>query len=68
MDEFKSDRPKTANLRSAMRRARVESAEQHEAMADLRQAETARLELIEDAIRPIVDQTPGDVELFDLGA
>ena len=67
MDEFKSERPKAGSLRSAMRRARAESAEQHEALADLRQAETARLELIEEAIRPVIDQTPGDVELFDLG-
>ena len=65
MDERKSDRP--PNLRSAMRRARSESAEQGEAVADLRQAEVARLELLEDAIRPILDQTPDDVELFDLG-
>ena len=50
-----------------MRRARSEAAEQHEAIADLRQAEVARLEMLEDAIRPIVDQAPDDVELFDLG-
>jgi hypothetical protein len=67
MDEFKSEKGKLSNLRSAMRRARAESAEQHEALADLRQAETARLELLEDAIRPILDQTPDEVEMFDLG-
>ena len=67
MDECKSEQGKPPNLRSAMRRARAESAEQHEALADLRQAEVARLELLEDAIRPIVDQAPDDVELFDLG-
>ena len=58
---------KPSNLRSAVRRARAESAEQSEAQTDLRQGEVARLELLEDAIRPIVDQTPDDVELFDLG-
>jgi len=63
MDEL----TKPSNLRNAVRRARVESAEQSDAQADLRQAEVARLELLEDAIRPIVDQTPDDVELFDLG-
>jgi hypothetical protein len=67
MDDFSSDPGKPPNLRSAMRRARSESAEQHEAIADLRQAEVARLEMLEDAIRPIVDQAPDDVELFDLG-
>jgi hypothetical protein len=67
MDEFKSEKERPPSLRSAMRRARAESAEQHEALADLRQGEVARLELLEDAIRPILDQTPDDVELFDLG-
>ena len=67
MDERKSDQAKPANLRGAVRRARSESAEQHDALADLRQAEVARLEMLEDAIRPIIDQAPDDVELFDLG-
>jgi hypothetical protein len=58
---------KPSNLRNALRRARAESAELSEAQTDLRQGEVARLELLEDAIRPIVDQTPDDVELFDLG-
>ena len=58
---------KPSNLRNAVRRARAESAELSEAQTDLRQGEVARLELLEDAIRPIVDQTPDDVELFDLG-
>ena len=58
---------KPSNLRSAVRRARAQSAEQSEAVTDLRQSEVARLELLEDAIRPILDQTPDDVELFDLG-
>ena len=67
MDDFSSDQSKPPSLRSAMRRARTEAAEQHEAIADLRQAEVARLEMLEEAIRPIVDQAPDDVELFDLG-
>lgn len=65
--KYGSDQGKPPNLRSAMRRARSEAAEQHEAFADLRQAEVARLEMLEEAIRPIVDQAPDDVELFDLG-
>lgn len=65
MDERKSDRPQS--LRSALRRARSESAEQQDAAADLRQAETARLEMLEEAIRPILEQAPDDVEMFDLG-
>jgi hypothetical protein len=63
----RSDQGRPPNLRSALRRARTESAEQHDALAEVRQAEVARLEMLEDAVRPIVDQAPDDVELFDLG-
>ncbi len=69
MEERKSDRLKSIppSLQAAIRRARVESAEQGQAVADLRQAEVARLELLLDAIRPVLDQTPEGVELFDPG-
>jgi hypothetical protein len=67
MDERRSEPGKSSNLRNALRRARAEGADQQDAQAELRQAESARLELLEDAIRPIVDQAPDDVELFDLG-
>jgi hypothetical protein len=69
LDEKRSDHIKSVpmSLKSALRRARVESAEQNEAVAELREAEIARLEILEDAVRPIVEQTPGDADLFDLG-
>jgi hypothetical protein len=67
MDDRITEEGKPSNLRVALRRARADSAEQQEALADLRQAETARLEMLADSIRPIVDQAPEDVELFDLG-
>jgi hypothetical protein len=69
MDERKPEPLKLAppSLKAAMWRARVESAEQGEALADLRQAETVRLELLEEAVRPVLDQAPADVELFDPG-
>jgi hypothetical protein len=69
MDERKPDHIKLAppSLPAAARRARVESAEQSEAVDDLRQAEIARLQLVEEAIRPVLDQAPEGVELFDVG-
>ncbi len=69
MEERKSDhlKPAPPSLRAAIRRARVESAEQSEAVAELRQAEIARLELLLDAVRPVLDQAPQGVELFDPG-
>jgi hypothetical protein len=69
MDERKPDHVNAAppSLKAAARRARVESAEQSEAVHDLREAEIARLQLVEEAIRPVLDQAPEGVELFDAG-
>jgi hypothetical protein len=69
MDERRPDhlKPVPPSLRSAIRRARVDSAEQSEAVAELREAELVRLELLLEAIRPVLDQAPEGVELFDPG-
>lgn len=69
MEERKPDVIKLAppSLKAAIRRARVESAEQGEAVAELRQAELVRLELLEEAIKPVLAQVPDGVELFDAG-
>src|SRR5271168_2115548 len=69
MDERKPEHLKAVppSLQAAVRRARVESAEQSEAVADLRQAEIVRLELLAEAVRPVMDQTPEGVDLFDVG-
>ena len=67
MDERKAEptlKLAPPSLKAAIRRARVESAEQGEALADLRQAELIRLELLEEAVRPVLDQTPEGLELF----
>jgi hypothetical protein len=69
MDERKSElrEPAASSLRAAMRRARLENAEQSQAVSELREAEIARLELLLEAIRPVLDQAPEGVELFDAG-
>jgi hypothetical protein len=55
-----------ASLALALRRARVESAEKSASVADLRAAEIGRLEILADALAPIIDQTPKDCDIFDL--
>ena len=69
MDEKKTEHLKTVppSLTAAIRRARVEGAEQNQAVADLRDAEIARLQLLEEAVRPIIDQLPETIDLFDAG-
>jgi hypothetical protein len=55
-----------ANLASAMRRARIESAEHATALADLRAAEIVRLEILGDALAPLLAQIPPDCDMFDV--
>lgn len=50
-----------------MRLARVEEAERSQAVADLREAELARLEMLQEALAPVLAQVPDDVEMFDCG-
>jgi len=54
-------------LKAAVRRARVENAEQSEALDIVHGAEIARLEFLRDALVPILDEVPGDVDIFDVG-
>ena len=54
-------------LRDAVRRTRIEIAEKSSVVVDLRDAERARLELLNDALDPLFNETPPDVDLFDRG-
>jgi hypothetical protein len=69
MDEKKADHLKSVppSLTAAIRRARIEGAEQNQAVADLRETEIARLQLLEEAVRPVLDQAPNGIDLFDAG-
>jgi hypothetical protein len=59
--------PRVASLTVALRRARIESAERSSAASDLRNAEIARLEILQDELRPVLSQIPRDCDLFDVG-
>jgi len=54
-------------LRDAMHQARVEAAERTSVIVDLRDAEVARLELLNEALDPLFTEVPPEVELFDRG-
>lgn len=54
-------------LRQAMRRARQDNAERAAVVADLRTARLGRLELLAEALKPLVAQIPADVDTFDVG-
>src|SRR6202790_4202344 len=54
-------------LRDALRQARIESADRTGVVVDLRDAEVARLEILNDALDPLFAQVPEQVDLFDRG-
>ena len=58
-----ADRP----LKDAVREARIEAAERSGVVVDLRDADVARLELLNEALDPLFKEIPDDVELFDRG-
>jgi hypothetical protein len=57
--------PAPSSLKDAMRRARIEAAERTSVVVDLRDAEVARLELLNEALEPLFSQVPADIDLFD---
>src|SRR5271154_2237502 len=67
----KSDVPAQAAeaspLQEALHQARVEAAERSSVVVDLRDAEVARLELLNEALDPLFAGIPREVELFDRG-
>ena len=54
-------------LKEAVREARIEAAERSGVVVDLRDAELARLELLNEALDPLFKEIPENVELFDRG-
>jgi hypothetical protein len=73
MDELKPEQGRlepvrgTPSLTAALRRARIESVERSDVLAELRGAEMARLEILSDALKPVLEQIPEEVDLFDQG-
>jgi hypothetical protein len=59
--------PRTLRLRDALRQARIEAADRTGVVVDLRDAEVARLEILNEALDPLFAQIPEQVDLFDRG-
>ena len=54
-------------LRDAVREARIEAAERTGVVVDMRDADVARLELLNEALDPVFKEIPDGVDLFDRG-
>ena len=64
-DPIIPDGPKP--LRDAIRNARIEAAERTGVVVDLRDAEVARLELVNEELDPVFMEIPDRIDLFDRG-
>src|SRR6202163_4002865 len=53
--------------RAALRPARIQAADRTGVVVDLRDAEVARLEILNEALDPVFAQIPDTVDLFDRG-
>jgi hypothetical protein len=63
-----SEATETQNpLKDAVREARIEAAERSGVVVDLRDADVARLDLLNEALDPLFKDIPNGVELFDRG-
>ena len=62
-----STEPRPVRLREALRQARIEAADRTGVVVDLRDAEVARLEILNDALDPLFNEIPGQIDLFDRG-
>ena len=65
--ETRPDEKPPQRLRDALRQARLESAERTGVIVDMRDAEVARLEILNDALDPLFKELPDGMELFDRG-
>jgi hypothetical protein len=54
-------------LRDALRQARIEAADRTGVVIDLRDAEVARLDILNEALDPLFLQVPDQIDMFDRG-
>ena len=59
--------PDAERLKDALRKARVDQAERTGVVVDLHDAEVARLEVLNEALDPVFEEIPANVDLFDRG-
>src|SRR3974390_2226107 len=66
-DAAAADAQSPSQLKEAIHQARAEAAERTNVIIDLRDAELARLELLNEALNPLFAEVPPEVDLFDRG-
>ena len=66
-DAAVADTQSPSPLKEAIHQARVEAAERTNIVVDLRDADLARLELLNEALNPLFTEAAAEVDLFDRG-
>jgi hypothetical protein len=59
--------PGAGSLRAALHKARIEAADRTGVVVDLRDAEAARLEILNEALDQLFSEIPPGIDLFDRG-
>jgi hypothetical protein len=59
--------PPASPLKEALRQARIESAERSGIVLEMRDAEAARLDMLNDALDPVFADVPANIDIFDRG-
>src|SRR5205807_4092317 len=59
--------PRVRRLRDALREARIEAADRTGVVVDLRDAEVARLEILNEALDSLFEEIPDHIDIFDRG-
>jgi hypothetical protein len=62
-----SEPQSSERLKEALRKARVDQAERTGVVVDLHDAEVARLEILNEALDPLFQEIPAEIDLFDRG-
>src|SRR6201995_3276814 len=62
-----ADETRPVRLRDALRQARIEAADRTGVVVDLRDAEVARLDILNEALDPLFLQVPEQIDMFDRG-
>lgn len=68
MSEFQDragHRGKTGPLSDMMREVRIIAADKSDVVIDMKEADRARLELLAQELKPVIDDVPADNDLFD---
>jgi hypothetical protein len=65
--ESKAEEAPPPRLKPAVHQARIEAAERTGVVVELRDAELARLEILNEALDPVFAEIPPEIDLFDRG-